>query len=203
MLANRTTRPRVTCSVSASVSGRAGPARVQTETHSTVTRSFPPHVNVTRYKPPPPPPPEPQHRHGRPPTPAPRAVVTPQLPVFVLCSCPRPPPLPSSVSTSAPRRRVASEQNRGGAHHAGVWPGTGQRIPPLQFPPPTPHHHTRRPRRNAARGRGGAERRGRRTPRLAGRRHKPGGAPSASSLARAPAFPPAQLVARFPRAPRP
>lgn len=109
MLANRTTRPRVTCSVSASVSGRAGPARVQTETHSTVTRSFPPHVNVTRYKPPPPP--EPQHRHGRPPTPAPRAVVTPPLPVFVLCSCPRP-PLPPF-----PRARPvgASQANKTGA----------------------------------------------------------------------------------------
>lgn len=183
MLANRTTRPRVTCSVSASVSGRAGPARVQTETHSTVTRSFPPHVNVTRYKPPPPPPPEPQHRHGRPPTPAPRAAVTPPLPVFVLARRKRTKP-----GRRAPRGRVARH-----------WPAN----PPAPLPSPTPHHHTRRPRRNAARGRGGAERRGRRTPRLAGRRHKPGGAPSASSLARAPAFPPAQLVARFPRAPRP
>lgn len=99
MLANRTTRPRVTCSVSASVSGRAGPARVQTETHSTVTRSFPPHVNVTRHKPPPP---EPQHRHGRPPTPAPRAAVTPPLPVFVLARRKRTKP-----GRRAPRGRVA------------------------------------------------------------------------------------------------
>lgn len=135
MLANRTTRPRVTCSVSASVSGRAGPARVQTETHSTVTRSFPPHVNVTRHKPPPP---EPQHRHGRPPTPAPRAAVTPPLPVFVLARRKRTKP-----GRRAPRGRVARH-----------WPAN----PPAPLPSPTPHHHTRRPRRNAARGRGRADR---------------------------------------------